>query len=273
MSSQEEASVRTIGSVFGRTASTFSELENFVHFGERLVHHTSIAPGDRVLDVATGRGAVAFPAARRVGAGGRVIGTDISAEMLRETEKSLANDEWPMIELRQMSAETLTFPDSSFDCVTCGFALWFFPHPENALREFHRVIKPGRQLALTVIERASPWNHMVRDVLRPYSKERAEGNALSRFDTDDQLTTALRSAGFTKVCVEKEDFVSVVTEGAEWVWESLWSRGSRKVLEQLSEDELSAIRSAFLDRLLPLTKADGIHLAWRALIGVGVKPG
>src|SRR5215467_12525046 len=99
MTLQSGTSDTTAAGVFGRVAATFGVLGNFSYFGERLVAHAQIGEGDTVLDVATGRGAVAFSAAKRVGPRGKVVGVDISPEMLQETAKELATGQWSMIEL------------------------------------------------------------------------------------------------------------------------------------------------------------------------------
>jgi len=114
--------------LFSRAAPTYDRIgpQVFAHFGERLVEWTRPAPNAAVLDVATGRGAVLLPAARQVGPGGRVIGIDMSATMVREVETDIRSTgtESRHIEIRQMDAEHLDFPDASFDQVLCGFALW-----------------------------------------------------------------------------------------------------------------------------------------------------
>ena len=78
-----------IASAYGRAAATFDVIGFRSHFGERIVEWAQLTAGSSVLDVATGRGALAFPAAKRVGPHGRVTGTDISPEMLRETAKDV----------------------------------------------------------------------------------------------------------------------------------------------------------------------------------------
>ena len=272
MAVQSSTSDTTAAGVFGRAASTFGVLGNFTYFGERLVAHAQVGEGDTVLDVATGRGAIAFSAARRVGPRGKVIGVDISPEMLQETAKELATGQWPMIELHQMDAEYLSFPDSTFDCVLCGFALWFFPHPEQGLKEFVRALKPGKRVALTTIARDSPWHNLARETFRPFRSEASDGGPVSRFDTTDQLERALKRAGLIDLRIVHEDFNAVVEKGDEGVWESLWSGGFRRTLEKLSESDLQIAKAGLFKRLEPLTQSDGVHLVFRALIAVATKP-
>src|SRR5260370_509274 len=151
MSGEQSGPEPGIVGVFSRAAATYDRIgpQIFAHFGEWLVQRARLAPGETVLDVAAGRGAVMFPAARRVGPNGRVIGIDLSAAMVSETAADIRNANLPQIELWQMNAEHLDFPDAAFDAVLCGFALWFFPHPVHALHEFLRVLKPGGRVLLT----------------------------------------------------------------------------------------------------------------------------
>src|SRR5688572_25387548 len=68
---------------FNRMATDFDAEGAFAHFGQRLVDVVGIEPGQRVLDVATGRGAVLFPAAERVGTAGEAVGIDLAEGMVR----------------------------------------------------------------------------------------------------------------------------------------------------------------------------------------------
>jgi ubiquinone/menaquinone biosynthesis C-methylase UbiE len=92
----------------------------FAHFGRRLVEVANINAGAHVLDVASGRGAVLFPAAKRVGTGGEVVGIDLADAMAHATREEAAS-RGLKVRVNVMDAEELTFPDESFDCVTCGF--------------------------------------------------------------------------------------------------------------------------------------------------------
>jgi ubiquinone/menaquinone biosynthesis C-methylase UbiE len=108
------------------------------------------ARGEQVLDVACGSGLVAFDAARAVGAGGRVVGVDLSGRMVdrarrRALELRLAN-----CSFLRMDAESLALPDASFDVALCALGLMYMPDPEQALREVRRVLRPGGRVAIAV---------------------------------------------------------------------------------------------------------------------------
>jgi len=111
----------------------------------RVADAAAIRPGNSVLDVACGTGALTREVASRAGVGGTVAGVDAGAGML-EVARRLA----PNVDFRQATAETLPFPDGSFDAVVSQFGLMFFSDRQRALREALRVLVPQGRLAVAV---------------------------------------------------------------------------------------------------------------------------
>jgi ubiquinone/menaquinone biosynthesis C-methylase UbiE len=97
-----------------------------------LVQRVGVKPGDRVLDLACGTGAVARLAAER---GARVTGLDVNAGML-----AVARTQMPQLEWVEGSALAMPFADGAFDVVLCQLGLQFFPDPAAALQETRRVL-------------------------------------------------------------------------------------------------------------------------------------
>jgi SAM-dependent methyltransferase len=117
----------------------------FRQWAPRVVDAAQIQPGQRVLDVACGTGILAREVASRTGPTGSVAGVDPSPGMLA-VAKRLA----PAVEWRQGAAESLPFPDQSFDAVVSQFGLMFFTDCRQAVREMLRVLRPGGRLAVAV---------------------------------------------------------------------------------------------------------------------------
>ena len=120
----------------------------FADAAVRLADAAEIGRGERVLDIGCGTGAATREAARRVGAGGRVVGLDVNLRML-----AVARRVAPEIEWRQGDAGELPFDDAAFDVVVSQFALMFFPDQVGALRGMWRVLAPRGRIAVAVCGR------------------------------------------------------------------------------------------------------------------------
>lgn len=117
---------------------------------ERMVERAAIAPGSRVLDIATGLGEPAVSAARRVGPTGSVLATDLSAEMLgygRQRARTLGLGN---IAFEKMDAQALTVPEAAFDAALCRWGLMFLPDLEAALAGIRRCLKPGGRFVTAI---------------------------------------------------------------------------------------------------------------------------
>jgi SAM-dependent methyltransferase len=116
----------------------------FWDVGARIVDRLGVKPGERVLDVACGSGNAAIRAA---GAGGRVVGVDLTPELL-DVGRRLAADAGLDVEWAAGDAEALPLDDGSFDVVLSTFGCMFAPRHELAARELARVLRPGGRLGL-----------------------------------------------------------------------------------------------------------------------------
>ena len=105
-----------------------------------------IRPGEAVLDLGCGAGFDAFIASQLVGPAGRVVGIDLSPEMLAIAEAELREAKSPQIEFQVAQVEVLPFPDASFDVALSNGVLNLIPDKAAALREIFRVLRPGGRL-------------------------------------------------------------------------------------------------------------------------------
>ncbi|HSV59012.1 MAG TPA: methyltransferase domain-containing protein [Variovorax sp.] len=119
----------------------------FSQWAPVLCEAANIGPGQRVLDVACGTGALTLAVAGRVRPGGTVLGLDANPEMLAVARRKNADIEW-----HQGRAESLPFADGSFDAAVSQFGLMFFDDRVAALHEMRRVLRPGGCLAVAVCD-------------------------------------------------------------------------------------------------------------------------
>jgi len=153
--------VRRVAGVFDSVASNYDLMNDVMSFGvHRLwkrftVEVSALRPGQHALDIAAGTGDLTALMAKRVGPTGSVTVSDINGNMLgvgreRLTDRGIIGN----VRYVQANAETLPFPDNSFDCITIGFGLRNVTDKDKALRDMHRILKPGGKLL--VLEFSKP---------------------------------------------------------------------------------------------------------------------
>jgi demethylmenaquinone methyltransferase / 2-methoxy-6-polyprenyl-1,4-benzoquinol methylase len=147
---EKEKSGRVRG-VFDSVASRYDVMNDLMSMGlHRLwkaytVTVAGLREGDRVLDIAGGTGDLSRAFAKKVGARGMVVHTDINEAMLRQGRNRLL-DEGLVLPTMTCDAEALPFPDASFDLVSVAFGLRNMTHKDLALAEMNRVLRPGGKL-------------------------------------------------------------------------------------------------------------------------------
>jgi SAM-dependent methyltransferase len=119
------------------------------HISERLVELAGVRSGSRVLDVAAGYGEPALTAARRAGPEGRVVATDISAEMLAFGRERAAAAGLGNVEFMQSDAAGLDFPPASFDAAVSRWGIIFEPDAEAAAGRIRGFLRPGARMAIS----------------------------------------------------------------------------------------------------------------------------
>jgi demethylmenaquinone methyltransferase / 2-methoxy-6-polyprenyl-1,4-benzoquinol methylase len=166
---QSEAQRRAwVRRMFDDTAADYDRTEGLIGFGsgswyrhEALVR-AGLRTGMQVLDVGIGTGLVARRAAEIVGDPALVTGVDPSPGMLENARVPAG------VRLIEGSAESIPFPDASFDFVSMGYALRHISDLSVAFREFLRVLKPGGRLC--ILEITSPENRLYAALLKGYMR-------------------------------------------------------------------------------------------------------
>jgi len=119
------------------------------HISARLVELAEVQPGGRVLDVAAGYGEPALTAARKAGPEGRVVATDLSAEMLAFGRERASKARLSNLEFIQSDASSLDFSRASFDAAVSRWGIIFEPDAEAAAERIRGFLKPGARIAIS----------------------------------------------------------------------------------------------------------------------------
>lgn len=163
-------------------------------FALRALHEAALPPHARVLDVATGTGALAIAAART---GAHVLATDFSAGMVRR----VLSQNVPNVAARQMDGQKLDLPDGSFDAAFSMFGVMLFADARAGLAEMARVTRPG---GLGVV---ATWPHRhgaaanlllaeICAALYPELEVPDVAGAMAEWRDPSRFRTAMETAGF-----------------------------------------------------------------------------
>jgi len=159
-----------IKQIFSTVSPYIDPLDTAFSFGlchiwrRRLV--SGIRGGEKVLDLCTGTGELAFHIARRVGDRGSVVGVDFCDDMLAHAREKM-NPSFKNIEFILSDAKDLAFPDNSFDAVTVSFGIRNVPDTAVVLKAIHRVLRPGGRFFC--LELTIPGNRWVLPIYKFYT--------------------------------------------------------------------------------------------------------
>ena len=175
---------------------------------DRLLEFADVKEGTRLLDVACGAGEPGLSAAKRVGASGKVIGTDFVEEMLGFARQKAKDKGLTNIEFRRADGEALEVEPESMDAVTCRWGLMFMPDPMSCVKRAFAALRPGGRMA------ASTWTNpqenpfvsvplmvLKRHLTVPDPPPGAPG--MFALGNPDRLRNVFEDAGFHNVTIEQ----------------------------------------------------------------------
>lgn len=208
-----------VGRVFDSVASKYDLMNDLMSLGiHRLwkmlvLENSGVRQGSRVLDIAGGTGDLSIGLAKRVGAEGQVVLSDINGSMLRIGRDRVLDKGMSNIVTAQADAECLPFADNSFDFVSIAFGLRNVTRKEEAMKSVLQVLKPGGRFV--VLEFSHPISPALSKVYDLYSfnvlpnlgklitgdadSYRYLAESIRKHPAQEPLAQMMRDAGFERV--------------------------------------------------------------------------
>ena len=158
----------------------------------------SVKAGETVLDLGSGAGFDCFLAANRVGEKGRVIGIDMTLEMIERARENARQGNYPNIEFRLGEIENLPVADSSVDVIISNCVINLAPDKRKVFSEAFRVLKPGGRLMISDIVLLKELPDFIKSSIEAYI------GCLSGAIMRDEYLAAIKAAGFQEVAIIEE---------------------------------------------------------------------
>jgi demethylmenaquinone methyltransferase/2-methoxy-6-polyprenyl-1,4-benzoquinol methylase len=213
----ESEKAKHVRGVFDSVASKYDVMNDLMSMGLHrvwkayTVQVANLKEGDQVLDIAGGTGDLSMAFAKKVGATGRVVHTDINEAML-STGRDRLVDQGLALPTLVCDAEKLPFPDGHFNLVSVAFGLRNMTHKDVALKEMCRVLKPGGKLLVLEfskvakpLEKAYDWYsfkilpQLGKLVAGDADSYRYLAESIRMHPGQEDLKTLMKNAGFGHV--------------------------------------------------------------------------
>jgi O-methyltransferase/aklanonic acid methyltransferase len=273
---------REVIATYHRAAPTYDQVgtRQFTHFARILIKRLAIAPESRVLDVASGRGALLFAAAAGLNADGLAVGIDLAEGMVTEAQRERVARGLNRAAVVRMDADRAAFAPASFDCVLCGFALHFFDY-DLALSQFLRLIKPGGVMAASFptgtvnpgpeLERWGWLFKLTKDVFPPDFTPPPAWIAPRRLNKPDKVRAVFAQAGFVDLEIEQHEADLYFRDEADW-WAWEWSQGSRFWVEGMRPEARDRFQREAFEHLNAMKEPGGIRMRDAAMFVIARRP-
>jgi len=253
-------------------------MEQLGPVGAAMVERLDLADDHHHLDIASGTGEPGLSIAPLVPRG-RVVLTDLVAEMLEIAERRARAKGITNVETAVCSADDLPFDEGRFDSVSVRFGYMFFPDMGGATAELARVLKPGGRLCASVWVKpeANPWTAIA---LRAIATEAVvappdpDGPNMFRCAAPGVVTALFEGAGLRDV-VEWDVPVELVTRSPEEYWDMISEHVSLAVaaLQRVDDAARARVRAHALAEVAAFESDGTIRVPGTARCIVGTRPG
>jgi ubiquinone/menaquinone biosynthesis C-methylase UbiE len=255
---------QAIAESYDRRSHSYDDSDWHLQICSQLLTYSQIESEQYVLDIGTGTGHLAIGAARIVGGKGRVIGIDISPEMIETAQRKAKALGLKNIQFQLADAEQLNYPDHSFDHILCANTFPWLEDKAATLASWYRLLKPGGGIGIhTPADTAYVGAVILKKVLTKYGVSIEPSN---RIGSIIQCRELFKYAGFESIELKTHQYGSYATiDRLKATWKDIITNPSTLSLKdnanhlsQLSLAQLITAKAEFEAELETLQTDQGI---------------
>lgn len=257
-----------VAAVFDQVADTYDAVGVawFTPIATRLIAELAPTPGERALDVGTGRGAALWPLAEQVGPSGHVTGIDLSPAMVQATLADaealglLGRVDPSRVDLRVADAASPGIPSQSIDVLAASLVLFFLPAPVLALEAWFNTLRPGGRIGVTTFgPRDDVWENIDAKFARYLPQQMLDARtsgASGPFASDGGVEALVEAAGFSDIHTSSYELPVRFTDVDHWRRWS-WSHGQRTHWLAVPSDSRADVLQNIEATIAPILERDG----------------
>ncbi len=267
-----EAIKQRITSTFNEVSTRYDQNRFFVRSAQMMIERVTkgLDPSHtlRVLDVSTGTGNVAIVLAETF-PNALIDGIDLSLGMLAQAQNKAVKKGLVHITFRQCDAEHLPYENETFDLITCGYALFFYPNMETTYQAMCQKVKPGGRLIFSSFthEAFSPYAELCLQRLEKEYGIEPPRAMMARLKTAQQMEALATLNQPENIDITLGQIRYEVTL-LEW-WSLLNNAGYKGLIDQLSPEQLAQFKHDHLSEIEAITTDGCFELnadTWFALV-------
>ena len=244
---------------------------------DAILEAAQVKPGMQILDLASGVGDPALWLAKATGPTGHVTASDLGPGMISLAEELAQTKGLKNIDFKIANAESLPFPNESFDVVTCRFGVMLFPDPLASLKECRRVLRQGGRVALVAWgAKEQPFFTATAGVLLKYVQMPApdpDAPHLFMYGERGRLRRTLEEAGFADAREEVRTTSGLWTSSPEKYWEQFTEVAAafRPLVEKLTPETLAKAVEEVLAGLRKYWDGKELNMPLEIVVGTGTR--
>jgi len=256
-----------IQTTFDDVANQYDSSQFFCLSAQKMVAMLTIKEGMKVLDISTGTGMVAIEMAKQHPTL-KIDAIDLSAGMLAQAKRKASDAGIQNITFLQGDVEALPYENGTFDVITCGYGMFFYPNMEDTYQQLCQKLKEGGQIIFSSFtqEAFAPYVTLFLQRLEIDYQIEIPKVSMERLKTEPQMRTLAELSHPQKIEIEQHDIRYPVTVD-QW-WEMLNSAGYKGLLNRLDRTQLTQFKQAHLAEVETLATNGTFELKADTLFGL-----